>query len=231
MHGRVIAGLLARSFETDYGDAAFHFARLTSELFRQPPMAPLEVTTTLIREGNRIKVADGTVTSGGVEIARGRTVMLRKADQPEGAVWSPPNWDVPLPEEIEPPRQEWSPGRRPIWETRPITRQWGGTEQKRVWLRETRQLIDGEPLSQFVRVALAADYTNPFANSGDRGLSFVNADITLYLHRLPVNEWVGFEVASHQSEEGVAVAECALYDVRGAIGRSLVCAVANQRSR
>lgn len=229
LHGRVVAGLIARTFEHRYGDESFHFARLTSDLFRLPPLGPLEIATELIREGNRIRVADGVVTCEGVEVARGRGVMLRKAEQPEGDVWSPPNWDAPLPDDVQPPeRPGW--GGVPIWETRPITgREFGGVEQKRAWLRETRALVEGEALTPFVRVAVAADFTNPFANSGSRGLSFVNADITIYLHRLPLAEWIGFEVASHQSAAGVAVGESTLYDVQGAIGKSIVCAVANQR--
>jgi acyl-CoA thioesterase len=74
-----------------------------------------------------------------------------------------------------------------------------------------------------------ADFTNPFANSGSAGLQFVNADITLYLSRLAQGEWLGFEVTSHQADDGVAVAECAMYDEAGPIGRSVVCAVANRR--
>ncbi len=128
-----------------------------------------------------------------------------------------------------------------MWETRPISlnpspslgegqgRGFGGVEQKRAWIREARLLVAGEPLTPFVRAAIAADFTNPFANSGNRGLNFVNADITLYLHRLPETEWVGFEVASHQSEDGIAVGECTLYDTRGPIGHSTVCGVANAR--
>ncbi len=57
----------------------------------------------------------------------------------------------------------------------------------------------------------------------------MNADVTLYLHRYPVDEWLGFEVAGHHSTDGVAVAECQIHDRRGQIGRSLVCAVANLR--
>ncbi len=235
LHGRVISGLLGREIERQHCDEEFHCARLTTELFRMPPLAPLQVSIQPIRLGNRIRVIDGSVTSHGVEIARGRAVLLKKAPQPEGTVWSPPNWDVPPPGDIPAPqapagRENWVP----MWETRPIRGApffGGGAEQKRAWLRETRQLVAGEDLSPFLRVALAADFTNPFANSGDHGLNFVNADITLYLHRLPVDEWVGFEVVSHQSDEGIAVAECALYDVSGAIGRSLVCAVANQHRR
>lgn len=230
MHGRVIAGLLARQIELDYGDGAFHFARLTVDLFRMPPMAPVTVTTASIREGNRIRVADAVMTAGDTEIARARAVALRRGEQPPGQVWSPPNWQVPLPDDIAPPQQNW--GRVPIWETRPITgRGFGGVEQKRTWIRENRALVEGESLTPFLRAALAADFTNPFANSGDAGLNFVNADITLYLHRYMTGEWIGFEVASHQSEDGIAVGHCTLYDIQGPIGHSIVCAVANQRRR
>ncbi|HEY7269737.1 MAG TPA: thioesterase family protein [Dehalococcoidia bacterium] len=265
MHGRVLAGLLGHTVEQRFGDAGFQFARLTVDLFRLPMMAPVSISVRPSREGNRIKVIEGVIESEGQEIARGTVVMLRRADQPEGTVWTPPAWDVPRPDEIAAPvyRAEGGPppvipsraGRdnggaegeepqapspsatapppfRPMWETRPITGSgFGGVEQKRAWIRESRLLVAGEPLTPFVRAALAADYTNPFANSGDRGLNFVNADITLYLHRLPQTEWIGFEVASHQSEEGIAVGECNLYDERGAIGHALVCGVANSRAR
>ena len=72
--------------------------------------------------------------------------------------------------------------------------------------------------------------TTPRA-SRSSGLSFVNADITLYLQRLPATEWLGFEVASHQSVDGIAVGETTLYDEVGPIGKGLVCAVANRRMK
>lgn len=229
LHGRVIVGLFAREFEQQHGDDAFQFARLTTDLFRMPPFAPLEVATNVVREGNRIRVVDGTVTADGVEIAQGRVVMLRRAEQPQGEVWGPPSWDVPAPDEIPaPPGRD---GMQAMWETRPIDGDFGSVGQKRAWLRETRSLLDGEPLTPFMRAAFAADFTNPFANSGAQGLNFVNADVTLYLHRLPVTDWVGFEVAGHHSAEGIAVAECTLYDEQGPIGRSAVCAVANEHRR
>jgi hypothetical protein len=229
MHGRLLAGLLARTVEQRFGEPDFHSARMTIDLFRLPPLAPLAIDARLIREGNRIKVAEGSITSDGVEVARGNVVMLRRAEQPQGEVWSPPNWDVPSPDDVQ--RPEGWPRGAPMWETRTITgNAFGGIEQKRAWIRESRLLVAGEPLTPFVRAALAADYTNPFANSGSGGLAFVNADITMYLHRLPETPWIGFEVASHQSEDGIAVGECTLYDERGPIGKSIVCGVANRRA-
>jgi hypothetical protein len=226
LHGRVVVGLLAREFEQQHGDPAFQVARLTTDLFRMPRFAPLEVTSSVVREGNRIRVIDGVVTSQGREIAQARAVMLRRADQPEDDIWGPAAWDVPAPDSIEAPAPRGD--REPMWDTRPIDGGFGSAGQRRAWIRETRTLIEGEDLTPFLRVALAADYTNPFANSGTDGLNFVNADVTLYLHRLPTTEWVGFEVNGHHSAEGIAVAECTLYDEQGNIGRSAVTAVANE---
>jgi hypothetical protein len=92
-----------------------------------------------------------------------------------------------------------------------------------------RDCVGGEPLTPFVRVALAADFTSPFANSGDKGLSYINADITLYLHRLPETGWIGFETMNHQATDGVSIAECWLYDEAGPIGTSSVAALAQRR--
>jgi acyl-CoA thioesterase len=226
LHGRVVAGLLGRTLWLKHGDDAFHPTRLTVDMFRLPAMSPLQVRTESVREGNRIRVAEGIVMQGGAEVARGSIVLLRRTEDPNDDTWRPPSWDVPGPEEIG------QAGPAPfanIWETRPINYTQGVSEQRRTWLRETRLLVEGEPLTPFVRCAVAADFTSPLANMGTNGLSFVNADITLYLHRLPGTEWLGFEVASHQSADGIAISETTLYDESGPIGKSLVCAVANRR--
>jgi hypothetical protein len=149
LHGRVIAGLLGRSLERNHDAEAFHCARLTVDLFRLPPMAPLQVRTEMVREGNRIRVADASVSSEGVELARARAVMLRRTDDPGDDTWCPPNWDVPSPDQLAAPT---SPVRfSGIWETRPINDERGVVEQKRTWLRETRLLVEGEALTPFVR--------------------------------------------------------------------------------
>ena len=109
LHGRVVAGLLARTIEQNHHEQTFQFARLTVDLFRAPPFEPVEVATRVAREGNRIRVADGVMTSGGVEIARASAVMLRRAQQPSGEVGSPPPWNVPAPAAIPPPAADAPP--------------------------------------------------------------------------------------------------------------------------
>ena len=64
----------------------------------------------------------------------------------------------------------------------------GSLGPRRLWMSEVRELVEGMPLTPFARVALAADFASPFANAGDKGLGFINSDVTLYLHRLPVTQ-------------------------------------------
>ncbi len=225
LHGRVVAGLLAYEIEQRWIDPAFHPARLTVDLYRLPKFAPVQVTSKVVRDGNRIRIVDAEFINDGVSVGRASCVLLRRTDATDGNVWGPPDWSVPAPEALPEPEQ----AQPAMWDSRTIDHGFGAVAQKRTWIRENRPLIEGVELTPFLRAASSADFANPFANSGDKGLQYVNTDITLYLHRLPIAEWVGFEVVAHHSSEGIAVGECALYDAKGAFGRSSICGVAQRR--
>lgn len=225
LHGHVMGGLLAHVIEGAHGDEAFVPARLTVDMFRQPRFAPVTITTAVARDGNRVRVIDASLHAGDVEVARASALLLRQTEDPEGAVWAPEPWDVPSADSLPAPEGD----QLPVWETRFVSGTPRTAERRGAWMREVRALVEGEALSPWVRSAMAADFTNPLANSGDQGLEFVNADYTLYLHRLPVGEWLGVQATSHHSAGGVAVATCAIYDEGGPIGRSSVGALANGR--
>jgi hypothetical protein len=232
LHGRVIAGLLGSEIDIRHGSHEFQLARLTIDLWRLPTFVPIEVSTDLVREGGRIRVVDAECIAAGQSVGRATGVLLRKGEQPEGQIWSPAPWDMPHPDTIapEPLPPNLPEGWQPMWETRsPDGVSFGTAARKRVWMREVRPLVDGEPLTPVQRVALACDYTNPLANSGTAGLGFINVDITLYLHRLPVSDWLGFEVEDHGSTEGVCLGASRLYDVEGPIGHSIVAGLAQRR--
>ncbi|WP_327092932.1 hypothetical protein OIE66_20495 [Nonomuraea sp. NBC_01738] len=87
--------------------------------------------------------------------------------------------------------------------------------------------MDDEPLTPFVRAALAADFASPLSNSGTEGIQFINADFTLTLSRLPASEEIGMEGNGHLSAAGVATGQCVMHDTTGPIGFCVVTAVAN----
>jgi hypothetical protein len=228
LHGRVVVGLLAFVIEQRHGADDFVPARLTVDMFRLPNFAAIEVTSRVIRDGLRIRVVEAEFFSGGVSMARASCQLLRKTENPLGLVWSPPNWDVPAPADIPAPTDP-RLGMNGKWTTRPIVGAMGTVGPRRLWMSEVRDLVEGTPLTPFVRVAVAADFASPFANAGDRGLGYINSDVTLYLHRLPATNWIGFDVVNHHATEGIAIGECWLYDERGAIGTSTVAALAQRK--
>jgi hypothetical protein len=233
LHGRVIAGLLGAEIERRSGSPDFQFARLTVDLWKLPGFDPIEVQVRPVREGRRLRVSDAECFAAGASVGRASGVLLRRGENPPGEVWSPPPWDMPHPDSLpsESPPAASGEGWRPMWETRsPDGARWNRPGARRCWIRENYTLVEGEALTPFVRVALAADLTSPLANSGSEGLQFINADITLYLHRLPRSEWLGFAAVDHHATDGVAIAESVIYDTAGAIGRSAVSALAQQRA-
>jgi hypothetical protein len=229
LHGRVVIGLLAHEIETRHGGPEFVPARLTVDMYRLPGFDRMEVTTRAIREGKRIKVIDAEFFSGGTSMARATCQLLRRTASPEGTVWSPPNWNVPAPDETQAPTDPRT-ALGGMWEIRPITGAMGTIGPRRLWMREVRELVGGVALTPFVRAALASDFASPFANAGDKGLGYINSDSTLYLHRAMKGEWIGMEVVNHQATEGVAIGECFVYDIDGPIGSASVAALAQKRN-
>ena len=111
--------------EQRHGGEEFVPARLTVDMFRLPNiMTPVEVKTKLIRDGLRIRVIEADFISGGVAMARASAQLLRRTENPEGEVWSPPNWDVPKPADIPAPTDP-RLGMNGKWTTRPIVGRMG----------------------------------------------------------------------------------------------------------
>lgn len=227
LHGRVIAGLLGFVLEERHGDSDFIPARLTVDMYRLPDFSPVEVVTRVVREGGRIRVVDAEWISNGVSQARATCQFLRRTANPEGNVWSPPPWDAPNPADMPPPDDP-RMGMNGMWSMRQIGEGMRGQGPRKVWMSEVRELVEGSPLTPFARVAVACDFASPLANVSDSGLGYINTDVTLYLHRLPVGEWIGFESMNHHATDGVAIGECFVHDVDGPIGSAAVAALAQR---
>lgn len=228
LHGRVVVGLLGAEIEHRHCPPEYIPARLTVDMHRLPDLSPLQVTTRVVRDGLRIKVIEAELFSNGVGVALATAQLLRRSEAPPGQVWTSPNWDVPKPADLPPPADPRA-AMSGMWAMRAIVGAMGTQGDRRVWMMDIRELVAGRPLTPFGRVALAADFASPFANAGDQGLGYINSDVTVYLHRLPVSGWIGFEVRNHGATDGVAVGDCMLYDEAGPIGTASVCALAQPR--
>lgn len=228
LHGRVIAGLIGFELERLHGGTEWMPVRLTVDMYRLPDFSPITAATRVVRGGKRLRIVDCELVSGGASVARGTCQFLVRSENAPGVTWSPPDWNAAKPDELPPPPQGQF-GER-MWKMRNITGPFDGSvKQRRAWLSEIRELVEGFPLTPFQRVAVAADFASPLANRSDAGLGYINTDVTVYLHRLPMGEWIGFETANHHATDGIAIGECFLYDLEGAIGTVSTAALRQSR--
>ena len=225
-HGGAVAALVARAVERSAG-AEFCVTRLTVELMRPVPLEALAVDVAVPRPGRRVLGITVSVSAGDleVEVVRAHAVAVRRADLPTGegheSYLEPgPGAGLELPfgfgEEEQPAFH------RTGMEVRFVD---GGADRPgpaKAWFRLRRPVVGDEEPSGVQRAAAAADFGNgiswvlPF----DRWI-FLNPDLTLHLARPPVGEWVGLEALTLPSDQGMAMAESALYDDHGRLGRAV----------
>lgn len=232
VNGAALCGLVARALEHDHGGDGFVPARLTVDLFKPARTAPLTTRTTLVRDGNRIRVADAELLQDGEVVARAGAVFLRPSEQPPGEVWtrdyrpSPPPVHIPMQAGDVTHPYFGSDDHPDGWSQSMLEHQ--GSSRKRMWAQHL-PVVAGEEPSPFARAAMAGEPTSLMTNWGTAGVGFINVDMTLVLARLPEGVEVGIEADDHISSDGVAVGTTTMYDRRGPIGTCVVSALANAR--
>jgi hypothetical protein len=225
-HGSPPSGLLARAIEQVPTAAPMQVVRFTVDLFRPVPMTPLHTTTSVIRDGRRIQVVDAALHAGEVQVGRASALRIRTADldlAPHvGTTGSMPAG----PEDLSP--LVWDPnndqGRMRRFhlqgvEIRSFDDSFASYGPGRSWFRLNQPLVEAEPMSPFVRLAVTADLSNGNAHRLDTDIwTYINADITLYAHRMPEGDWIGMTSHADQHGSGVGVVSTVVYDTSGPIG-------------
>ena len=88
-HGGAPAALLGRAVERHEGGADMVVARLTVELLRPVPIAPLRIAARFSRPGKKVQIVEASlvVADGGTEVARATALRMRRGHVPipEGA--------------------------------------------------------------------------------------------------------------------------------------------------
>ncbi|QEN16473.1 thioesterase family protein [Mycolicibacterium sp. ELW1] len=233
LSGNYVGGLLARAVERQAADGDLRPARLTVDLLRPVALQPLEVRSSVIREGRRLRVVDAVMTQNEVVVARASALFLRPSEYAVHEVWSTPIAMPAIPAEPAVlddgvPMLLHSYGRDPVAGSPGVgVTEWRHDGQKFAWLRETKLLVDDEPLSPFTRVVMAADVTSSLTHWGTDGLHFINVDYTVTLSRLPEGEYIGLAAMTHYGHGGIATGVATLFDERGPIGSGMAVALAN----
>lgn len=227
-HGGPPSGLLAREIERVQSAFPMQVVRLTVDLFRPVPLTELTVEHRTLRDGRRIQVVEAILRSDGIEVgmASGLKIRVTELDVP---VDEPEAWVQPIAPELAPPIDlgEFWPGVGDLTrfhihsvEMRIAEGSFREPGPRTSWFRLRRDVVAGEVPSPFVRLATIADLSNGNSQRLDSSIwLFVNPDITLYLSRLPVSDWIGMRSEAHQHRTGIGLADTRLFDVDGPVGR------------
>jgi len=200
-------------------------ARMTVEILRPLPIAALKVATRMLRAGKKVQWLSADLsTADGSVLARAHALCIRttrlelpvKGDPVADPVASPA--DSP-PFQFDFFRSE--VGYHTGMEGR-LARGQVGKGPVAMWMRMRYPLLPGEVPSPWQRVMIAADSGNGVSQVLDpRRFTFVNPDLTVYLHRPPAGEWVCLDARTIAQERGVGLADTRLLDEQGPIGRSV----------
>jgi hypothetical protein len=222
-HGGPPAALLTRAFARQTGPTA-DIARLTFDFLRPVPLAPLTVTTRVVRAGAKVqRLAGSVLAEDGAAVIEATCLIMRVAPGSVAVALETPVPPVPPAESapFEFPFMSGDEGYHRAMECRLATGTWGRGPVA-AWLRPRVPLVAGETPTPLECLVTAADSASGVAVVVDPArATFVNGDLTIALHRAPVGEWTCLDAAATGEAHGIGLARARLWDTTGLVGRSL----------
>ena len=224
-HAGPPAALLGRAIEGLEDAAEFHVGRLSFDILRSVPIAPLRASARVLRPGRRVQLVEAELSdTEGEVLMRATAWRLRTA-----AVEVPAEVaaiDPPPAGPAEGAERDFFPtgqklGYHSAMEVRFVSGGFVELGPATVWLRMRHPLLAGEEASPLQRTLVVADVGTGVSAALDyHRYLFINVDLTVQLERLPRGEWVGVDARTLPRPEGVGTAESLLFDERGRIGRA-----------
>lgn len=230
-HGSAPSSLIAYAVEQIPAPQPMRVARMTIDLMRPVPVAPLEIKTQILREGRKIQLIGVQLLAGGVEVVRANVLRIRAQD-----VALPP--DVQLkPVTVPLPQRDGAPtvthAHNPFLSGLSMQEARGSFLKPgpgAIWFRANRPIIEGVAMTPLMRAAVTSDFCNGVSSTLDfTKYTFINADLTISLARMPVGEWILLDAESWMGENGAGIAFGGLADTQGYFGRAVQSLVIERR--
>jgi hypothetical protein len=232
LHGGAPAALIVHAVNGHAAADGLRLARITYEFVRPVPQASLAVAVEVVRPGRRVTLMDSVVRDGeGTEVTRARALLVRPSEV-GASVGGPPSF--PGPEQGVP--NDWEGRQRrgfatDAMEIRFVKGRFLESGEAIAWFRLRHPLVEGQPIHPLERVAAAGDFGNGIAAVLDWDEHvFINPDLTVYIERPPVDEWVALEAHTRIERGSVGVAESVMWDRRGRIGHATQSLVVGPRA-
>ena len=231
-HGSPPAALVTWAAEAIPTSVPMRIARVSVDLMRPVPVAPLTIETEILREGRKIQLCAVKLSADGVVVV-GATVLKIKVQEnelpPEAAIL-PVNLPGPEQSRVEAADFSSSPFVTGM-SLRAARGQFGVPGPGAIWYRVDRPIVEGFAVSQAMRAMVAADFCNGTSSVLDfRQWTFLNADLTVNFARQPVGEWILLDAESWIGPGGAGLAMARLADISGYFGRAVQSLVIEKRS-
>lgn len=231
-HGGPPSALMAWAAERLPAAAPMRVSRLNIDLLRPVPLKPLQVTSTVVREGRKIQVSLHSLSHDGVEVVRATALKIR-SDDSLGEIATGAPLDLPPPEEATDVSAaiRSSSGFGSGVSMREARGRFREPGPAAIWYRLDRPIIAGQENSALMRAAATADFSNATSSLLDFRLwTFINADVSLHLARPPRGAWILLDGESWYGPDGAGLAMTRMADRDGYFGRSVQSLVLERRS-
>jgi hypothetical protein len=229
-HGSAPAALVVWAAEAMLTAVPMRIARVTVDLMRPVPVAPLRIETEVLRAGRKIQLCAVRLFADDVLVVSAAVLKIRMTA-------------LPLPrgvadEPVELPGPDQSPAGVDFSSSAFVTGisvraargRFGVPGPGAIWYRVDRPLVEGFSVSPAMRAVVAADFCNATSPALDfREWTFINADLTVSLARQPVGTWILLDAQSVIGPDGAGLATAKLADSAGYFGRAVQSLVVEKR--
>jgi hypothetical protein len=236
LHGSSMLAAMAWAAERHPSDVPRQVVRLTVDLMRAAPLAPLRTDVATVRSGKNLDILDLRLFADDELCVRASALRMRTADvvigspDPTGAL--PPR----PPTDVEGDSESFFGGDssdvRAFHHAIDVHTDAAHPEPL-AWFRLKVPVVEGEVASGFVTVATLSDWTYAVpilvgrprgdvdtAPDDERATFAINTDTTVSCFRPLVGEWVGLRTRSLVGDLGAGVSGAELFDAAGPLGFS-----------
>ncbi|MGE2690751.1 thioesterase family protein [Mycolicibacterium pulveris] len=222
-HGAPVSALLVRGLERCEARPDTRLSRVMIDLLGGVPAeGDLWVRSRIERAGRQIELVGAEMLARGPDgepraVAKASGWRLKTIDTPTLLQASAPPLRPLREARSRDMKKDWD--RNYVhsldwrWLTKPLSEGPGES-----WIKPEVDLVNGETMTPLERLFAVADDANGIGTKLDpRKWTFMNTDLVVHIHRLPVGEWIGIRADTNYGPDGIATTIGSLFDETGAV--------------
>jgi hypothetical protein len=220
-HAGPPAALLAWVVEQAAGIEGGMPVRLAFDILRPVPIAPLTVTTRVLRPGRNVEQLEATLSSAEHEVMRARIWRMARR---EASAPAPPARESPETIPAGERAHFFAAAEVAYYDAldwRFAHGTWNEPGPAMAWTRMNVDLVAGEPITPLEHLLVMGDAASGISNALDqREWTFPNVDFSVLVERPPQGEWLAMDAETHLGGEGPASCVATYSDQHGRVGTS-----------